>query len=80
MTLRDEIVADAQSGMDKQQREYFLREQIRSIQKELGEGSAEETLAKDLRQRVEEAGMPDDIKAKDPGAGGPPRTAASVLT
>ena len=30
--------------MDRQQREYFLREQMRAIQKELGEGSAEETL------------------------------------
>jgi ATP-dependent Lon protease len=58
LSLRNAIVADAQSGMDKQQREYFLREQIRSIQKELGEGTAEETLAKDLRQRVEDAGMP----------------------
>jgi ATP-dependent Lon protease len=64
LSLRNSIVADAQSGMDKQQREYFLREQIRSIQKELGEGTTEETLAKELRQRVEDAGMPDDIKAK----------------
>jgi ATP-dependent Lon protease len=64
LSLRNAIVADAQSGLDKQQREYFLREQIRSIQKELGEGTAEETLAKDLRQRVEEAGMPEEIKAK----------------
>ena len=64
LSLRNAIVADAQSGMDKQQREYFLREQIRSIQKELGEGTAEETLGKELRQRVEEAGMPDDIKVK----------------
>jgi len=64
LTLRNEIVADAQSGLDSQQREYFLREQIRSIQKELGEGSTEEKLAKDLRVRVEEAGMPEEIKAK----------------
>jgi ATP-dependent Lon protease len=64
LALRNEIVADAQSGMDKQQREYFLREQLRAIQKELGEGSAEETLAKDLRQRVDDAGMPDDIKVR----------------
>jgi ATP-dependent Lon protease len=64
LSLRNAIVADAQSGLDKQQREYFLREQIRSIQKELGEGTAEETLAKDLRQRVEDAGMPEEIKAK----------------
>jgi ATP-dependent Lon protease len=64
LSLRNAIVADAQSGMDKQQREYFLREQIRSIQKELGEGTTEETLAKDLRQRVEDAGMPEDVKTK----------------
>ena len=49
LNLRQQIAAEAQAGMDKQQREYFLREQIRAIQKELGEGTAEETLAKELR-------------------------------
>ena len=50
--------------MDKQQREYFLREQIRAIQKELGEGTPEETLASELREKIEAAGMPDEVKAK----------------
>ena len=45
LNLRQQIASEAQAGMDRQQREYFLREQIRAIQKELGEGSAEETLA-----------------------------------
>ena len=64
MSMRQEIATEAQAGMDKQQREYFLREQLRAIQKELGEGSAEETLAHELREKVEAAGMPEEVKAK----------------
>jgi ATP-dependent Lon protease len=62
--LRRQIQHEAQAGMDKQQREYFLREQMRAIQKELGEGSAEETMANELRQKIDEAGMPDEVKEK----------------
>ncbi len=64
LNLRQQIQHEAQAGMDRQQREYFLREQIRAIQKELGEGSPEETLAKELRDKVEAAGMPDEVLAK----------------
>ena len=64
LNLRQEIMHEAQAGMDRQQREYYLREQIRAIQKELGEGSPEETLAKELRAKVEAAGMPEDVQAK----------------
>ncbi|MCC6675336.1 MAG: LON peptidase substrate-binding domain-containing protein, partial [Thermomicrobiales bacterium] len=64
LNLRQQIATEAQAGMDRQQREYFLREQIRAIQKELGEGSAEETLAGELRAKIEEAGMPDETKQK----------------
>ncbi|CAN5554343.1 endopeptidase La [soil metagenome] len=64
LNLRQQIASEAQAGMDRQQREYYLREQIRAIQKELGEGSAEETLAGEIRQKIEDAGMPEDIKAK----------------
>ncbi len=39
LNLRQQIATEAQAGMDRQQRDYFLREQIRAIQKELGEGS-----------------------------------------
>ncbi len=64
LNLRQQIQHEAQAGMDRQQREYFLREQMRAIQKELGEGSSEETVAAELRQKVEAAGMPDEVKAK----------------
>src|SRR5680860_1049835 len=64
LNLRQQIATEAQAGMDKQQREYFLREQMRAIQKELGEGSAEETLASEIRRRIEDAGMPEEVKAK----------------
>ncbi|MGI8643821.1 MAG: LON peptidase substrate-binding domain-containing protein, partial [Thermomicrobiales bacterium] len=62
--LRRQIQHEAQEGMDKQQREYFLREQMRAIQKELGEGTSEEAVANELRTKVEEAGMPEEAKEK----------------
>ncbi len=64
LNLRQQIQHEAQAGMDRQQREYFLREQMRAIQKELGEGSSEETVAAELRQKIDAAGMPDEVKAK----------------
>ncbi|HEU0163579.1 MAG TPA: LON peptidase substrate-binding domain-containing protein, partial [Thermomicrobiales bacterium] len=64
MHLRQEIQSEAQAGMDRQQREYFLREQLRAIQKELGEGSAEEALANEIREKIEAAGMPEEVKTK----------------
>ncbi len=64
LDLRQQIQAEAQSGMDKQQREYYLREQLRAIQKELGEGSPEATLAAEMREKIEAAGMPEAVKAK----------------
>jgi len=64
LNLRHEIQSEAQAGMDKQQREYFLREQLRAIQKELGEGSSEEAAANEIREKIESAGMPDEVKEK----------------
>lgn len=64
LNLRQQIASEAQAGMDRQQREYFLREQMRAIQKELGEGSPEESLAREMRDKIESAGMPDEVKAK----------------
>ena len=64
LNLRQQIQHEAQAGMDRQQREYFLREQMRAIQKELGEGSSEETVAAELRQKIEAVGMPEEVKAK----------------
>jgi ATP-dependent Lon protease len=60
LQVRNRIRNDVESGAQKQQREYFLREQMKSIRKELGEdqGSATE----DYREKIAEAGMPDDVR------------------
>ena len=64
LNLRHEIQSEAQAGMDRQQREYFLREQLRAIQKELGEGSSEEAVANEIREKIDASGMPDEVKTK----------------
>ncbi len=51
---------EAQEEMGKAQREYFLREQLKAIQKELGEESEEQASIHDLRQRIDEAGMTEE--------------------
>jgi ATP-dependent Lon protease len=55
--LGQKITSETTERMTKAQREFFLREQLRSIQQELGEGEGSEDTA-DLRQRLEEAGLP----------------------
>ena len=64
LTLRQQIQAEAQSGMDKQQREYYLREQMRAIQKELGDTSPEASVAAEMREKIEAAGMPEPVQKK----------------
>jgi ATP-dependent Lon protease len=64
LNLRQQIQTEAQAGMDKQQREYYLREQLRAIQKELGEAGAEAAAATELREKIDAAGMPEEVKAK----------------
>ncbi|MCL6649751.1 MAG: endopeptidase La [Chloroflexi bacterium] len=56
-----EIQAATQTRMDKAQREYFLREQLRSIQQELGEGEEANEIAT-LRQQIDAAGMPEEAR------------------
>ncbi len=60
LQLRKKIREDVQSGADKQQREYILRKQMESIQRELGEDGA--SVAEEYRKKIAEAGMPDDVK------------------
>ena len=61
--LRSKIASEAQTEMDKAQRDYVLRQQMRAIQKELGEGeSGEEAEASHLRERLEKADLPDDVR------------------
>ncbi len=64
LNLRQQIQTEAQAGMDKQQREYYLREQLRAIQKELGETGTEAAAANELREKIDAAGMPEEVKAK----------------
>lgn len=63
--LRSKIASEAQTEMDKAQRDYVLRQQLKAIQKELGEDeSGEMAEAAQLRERLEEAELPDDVRAE----------------
>ncbi len=53
--------------MEKSQREYYLNEQMKAIQKELGELEDAPNELEDLAQKIEKAGMPKDVKAKATG-------------
>src|ERR1700759_4433412 len=57
LQLRKKIREDVQSGADKQQREYILRKQMESIQRELGEDGA--SVAEEYRKKIADAGMPE---------------------
>ena len=60
LQVRQRIRDDVQSGAEKQQREYFLRKQMESIRKELGDDEA--SVVEEYRQKIEEAGMPDAVR------------------
>ncbi len=60
LELGKKIQTDVQEELSKSQREYFLREQLKAIQKELGEGSESEAEVEELRTRIDEAGMPEE--------------------
>src|ERR1700751_2969159 len=60
--LRNKIQSEVQDRVQQTQREYYLREQMKAIQKELGEQDETTRDAEELRQKIEQAGMPDDVK------------------
>jgi ATP-dependent Lon protease len=60
--LGKKITSDTEERLTKKQREFFLREQLRSIQKELGEEDGDEESAPELRRKVEEAGLPEEAR------------------
>jgi ATP-dependent Lon protease len=60
LQVRARIREDVQTGAEAQQREYFLRKQMESIRKELGED--EGSVAEEYRTKIEEAGMPDAVR------------------
>jgi ATP-dependent Lon protease len=64
MEIRSKIATEAQSEMDKAQRDYVLRQQLKAIQKELGEDdeSGEKAEAAQLRERLDQADLPEDVR------------------
>ncbi len=64
LDLERKINVRVRKQMEKTQREYYLREQIKAIQKELGERDEKGTEAEEFRKKVEELGLPDDVKEK----------------
>ncbi len=62
MELGSKIQSQVQSEMDKTQREYFLRQQLKAIQEELGEVDETQAEIAELRQQMEEAGLPEHAR------------------
>jgi len=63
LELSAEIQKRIQEGVDKHQREYLLREQLKAIQKELGEGDERTIEVSELKKRIEAARLPSEAKA-----------------
>ncbi|HUF06616.1 MAG TPA: endopeptidase La, partial [Candidatus Binatia bacterium] len=64
LELKGRIQSEVKSEMDKTQREYILREQMKAIQKELGEDDPAVAEAGELREKVESSAMPEEVKEK----------------
>ena len=63
--LRSKIATEAQSEMDKSQRDYILRQQMKAIQKELGDDEGgEQAEAELLRERLAKADLPDEVRTE----------------
>ena len=62
LELRKKISSSVESEMTKQQREHMLRQQMQAIQNELGEQSPEKSEVEELRRRLTEAELPDEVR------------------
>jgi ATP-dependent Lon protease len=60
--LRNKIQSEVQDRVQQTQREFYLREQMKAIQKELGEQDENARDVEDLRAKIEASGMPEDVK------------------
>ncbi|MCJ7711156.1 MAG: endopeptidase La, partial [Chloroflexi bacterium] len=64
LELKGKIQSEVKSEMDKTQREYILREQLKAIQRELGEDDPQQAEINELREKVESSGMPEDVATR----------------
>ena len=71
LELGSKIQSQVQSEVGKNQRDYFLREQLKAIQKELGEGDDQAKEIEELRAKIEAAGMPEPVKKEARARAGP---------
>src|SRR5439155_24123523 len=60
--LRNKIQSEVQDRVQQSQREFYLREQMKAIQKEVGEQEESERDVEELRQKIEASGMPEEVK------------------
>ncbi len=64
LELKGKIQSEVKSEMDKTQREYILREQLKAIQRELGEDDPQQAEIGELRDKIEASGMPDEVRVR----------------
>ncbi len=62
LEVGSKIQSQVESEVGKSQREYFLREQMKAIQRELGEGDDQAKEIDELAKKIDESGMPDEVK------------------
>ncbi len=62
LEVGSKIQSQVESEVGKNQREYFLREQMKAIQRELGEGDDQAKEIDELAKKIDESGMPDEVK------------------
>lgn len=62
LEIGQKVQNEARSEIDKVQREYFLREQLKAIQRELGEGDEQTAEVEEFRKKIEAAGMPEEAE------------------
>jgi ATP-dependent Lon protease len=60
--LRNKIQTEVQDSVQSSQRDYYLREQLKAIQKELGDQDDTQKDIAELKEKIENAGMPEDVK------------------
>jgi ATP-dependent Lon protease len=64
LELKGKIQSEVKSEMDKTQRDYILREQMKAIQRELGEDDPQQAEINELREKVEASGMPEEVRTR----------------